>query len=74
MALTTHRHLGPRLKKKYSYNSTPLVGLRGRFYAKFTVTRRGVVMLLFLDRAWLLGLRGVIQKNEVCVIHHISVV
>jgi len=41
--------------------------------AKFTVTRRGVVMLLFLDRARLLGLREVIQKNEVCAIHHISV-
>ena len=29
VALTTHPHLMPRLKKEYSYNSTPLLGLYG---------------------------------------------
>jgi len=29
MALTTHPHLVPRLKKEYSYISTPLIGLHG---------------------------------------------
>ena len=27
-------HLGPRLKKEYSYTSTPLVGLRGLFWGE----------------------------------------
>jgi hypothetical protein len=29
VALTTHSHLAPRLKKEYSYTSTPLRGLHG---------------------------------------------
>ena len=28
VVLTTHPHLGPMLKKQYSYTSTPTVGLR----------------------------------------------
>ena len=29
VALTTHPHLAPRLKKEQSYTSTPPLGLRG---------------------------------------------
>jgi len=29
VALTTHHHLAPRLKKEFSYTSTPPLGLRG---------------------------------------------
>jgi hypothetical protein len=29
VALTTHYHLAPRLKKEYGYAPTPLLGLRG---------------------------------------------
>jgi len=32
--LTTHSHLVPRLKKEYSYTSTPLLGLHGLFYGE----------------------------------------
>jgi hypothetical protein len=28
VALTTHPHLAPRLRREYHYNSTPLLGLR----------------------------------------------
>jgi hypothetical protein len=31
VALTTHSHLAPRLKKEYSYTTTPLLGLRSLF-------------------------------------------
>jgi hypothetical protein len=31
VALTTHPHLVPRLKKEYSYTFTPPLGLRGLF-------------------------------------------
>ena len=31
VALTTHPHLAPMLKKEYSYTSTPTLGLRGLF-------------------------------------------
>jgi hypothetical protein len=31
VALTTHPHLEPRLKKEYSYTSTPPLGLHGLF-------------------------------------------
>jgi hypothetical protein len=31
VALTTHPHLAPRLKKEYSYTSTPGLGLHGLF-------------------------------------------
>jgi hypothetical protein len=31
VALTTHPHLAPRLKKEWSYTSTPSVGLGGLF-------------------------------------------
>jgi hypothetical protein len=31
VALTTHPHLAPRLKKEYSYTFTPLLGLLGLF-------------------------------------------
>jgi hypothetical protein len=30
-------HLAPRLKKEYSYSSTPLLGLRGLYKVNFTV-------------------------------------
>jgi hypothetical protein len=30
-------HLAPRLKKEYSYTSTPPLGLRGLFYAELTL-------------------------------------
>jgi hypothetical protein len=32
--LTTHPHLPPRLKKEYSYTSTPPLGLRGRLWGE----------------------------------------
>ena len=31
VALTTHPHLAPRLKKEWSYTSTPPLGFHGRF-------------------------------------------
>ena len=31
VTLTTHPHLAPRLRKKWNYTSTPLLGLRGLF-------------------------------------------
>jgi len=31
VALTTHPHLAPRLRKEYSYTSIPPLGLRGLF-------------------------------------------
>jgi len=31
VALTTHPHLAPRLKREYSYTSTPPLGLRDLF-------------------------------------------
>jgi len=34
VVLTTHRHLAPRLKKKYSSTSTPSLGLHGALYGK----------------------------------------
>jgi len=34
MALTTHPHLAPRLKKEWSYTSTPSLGLCGLFYSE----------------------------------------
>ena len=37
MALTTHSHLAPRLKKELTYTSTPTLGLRGLFYGDFHV-------------------------------------
>ena len=37
VALTTHLHLGPRLKKEYSYTSTLPLGLRD-IYLTFTFT------------------------------------
>jgi hypothetical protein len=36
-ALTTHTHLAPRLKKEYSYISTPSLGLRGLFYGELLI-------------------------------------
>ena len=38
VALTTHPHLAPRLKKEYSYISTPSPGLLGIFYAEIYLT------------------------------------
>ena len=35
VALTTHPHLSPRLKKEHSYTSTPPLGLRGLFWCEF---------------------------------------
>jgi hypothetical protein len=32
VALATHPHIAPRLKKEYSYISTPPLGLRGLFW------------------------------------------
>ena len=32
MAFTTHPNIAPRLKKEYSYTSTPHMGFRGLFY------------------------------------------
>jgi hypothetical protein len=34
MALTTHSHLAPRLKKEHSYTSTPPLGLNGQFWGE----------------------------------------
>jgi hypothetical protein len=34
VALTTHPYLAPRLRKEYSYTSTPLLGLRELFKGK----------------------------------------
>jgi hypothetical protein len=34
MALTTYHHVALRLKKEYSYTSTPLLGLCGLFYGE----------------------------------------
>jgi len=34
VALITHPHLTPRLKKEYSYTSTPPLGFRGFFYGE----------------------------------------
>ena len=62
------------VRKKYSYTLLPLWDFVAGSMAKLTVTRRGVAMILFRDRARLLGLRGIIWKNEVCAIHHSSVV
>jgi len=36
--MTTHTHLAPRLKKEYSYISTPPLGLRGLFYGDLYFT------------------------------------
>jgi hypothetical protein len=33
-ALTTHFHLSSRLKKEYSYTSTPRLGFRGLFHGE----------------------------------------
>ena len=33
--LTTQPHLAPRLKRVYSYNCTPPLGLHGLFYGAF---------------------------------------
>jgi len=38
VALTNQPHLAPKLKKEYSYTSTPPLGLRGLFYGEFTLT------------------------------------
>jgi hypothetical protein len=34
VALTPHPHLAPRLKKEYSYTSTPFLDLRGLLYGE----------------------------------------
>jgi len=36
--LTTHPYLAPRLKKEYSYTSTPLLGFHGMFWGELDVT------------------------------------
>jgi hypothetical protein len=36
MALTTHPHLAPKLKKEWSYTSTPSLGLYDLFQVEFT--------------------------------------
>jgi hypothetical protein len=46
VALTTHPHLRPRLKKEKSYTSTPPLGLHGGYRVIFTCT----FMLRFLSR------------------------
>jgi len=38
MALTTHSHPAPRLKKEKSYISTPPLGLRGLFWGELYLT------------------------------------
>ena len=38
MALTTHSHLAPRLKKKHSYASTPLLDPHDLFWGEFYFT------------------------------------
>ena len=35
VALTTHLHIAPRLKKEYNYTSTPSLGLHGLLYGEF---------------------------------------
>jgi hypothetical protein len=35
VALNTHSHLAPRLKKEYSYISIPFMGLRGTLQGEF---------------------------------------
>jgi len=35
LALTTHPHLAPRLNKEQTYKSTPLLCLRGSYWANF---------------------------------------
>jgi len=34
VALTTHPNLAPRLKKQYSYTSTPTLGFHGLFWGE----------------------------------------
>jgi hypothetical protein len=38
VALTTHPHPAPRLKKEYSYTYLPLLDLRGLLYGELTFT------------------------------------
>jgi hypothetical protein len=78
VALFTYPHLVPRLKNKYSYTSTPLLGLcspfQGNVYLylylgqEFVLTVATAVMLLkFLDTKHL-------QRNLVCSRHNISTI
>ena len=48
VVLTTHPHLAPRLRKEYSYTSTPPLGLRGcaRMNLTFTFTFTFTINLL----------------------------
>jgi len=34
MVMTTHSYVAPKLKKKYSYTSTPPIGLHGLSYGR----------------------------------------
>ena len=40
VALTTHPHLAPRLKKEHSYTSTPLLGLGGMLQGELFLLRQ----------------------------------
>jgi hypothetical protein len=55
LALTTHTHQTPRLKKEYSYTFTPPVGLLGRFW--------GEIYLYWKESRSLLGTYLSIQKS-----------
>jgi hypothetical protein len=63
VALTTHLHLTPRLKKEYSYTSTPPLGLRGllwgelylylRCFAEMPLKNKQEINLInFKERCW----------------------
>jgi hypothetical protein len=59
VALTTHPHLAPRLKKEYSYNSTPLWAFVAFLRVNFTFTfmywrgRRFELLSLIADMVYL---------------------
>jgi hypothetical protein len=51
VALTTLPHLAPRLKKEYSYTSTPPLGLRGLFQGDlyYVYSKGRLTLTIFVD-------------------------
>jgi len=59
VALATHPHLAPRLKKEQSYTSTPPLGLRGLSYVELYlyiyilfIRSRNILIWISLARHW----------------------
>ena len=57
VALNTHPHLAPRLKKEYSYTSTPPLGFRGLFWGKLYFIKYCHLCVYFCQNKMLFSLR-----------------